>query len=73
MFAWYFFRVKIVKNGYCGNDGFIFALDLGVNFLGLPNFKILRFRKKKFFIWVLRFHRKMCRLFLCIPNFRGFD
>ena len=34
----------MVKKGYCGNDGFIFAWDLGVSFLGILNFKILRFR-----------------------------
>ena len=28
-----FLGLKIVKNGYCGNDGFIFAWDLGVIFL----------------------------------------
>ena len=26
----------MVKNGYCGNDGFISAWDLGVIFLGIP-------------------------------------
>ena len=34
----------MVKKGYCGNDGFIFAWDLGVSFLGILNFNILRFR-----------------------------
>ena len=27
-----FLGLKIVKNGYCGNDGSIFAWDLGVIF-----------------------------------------
>ena len=34
--------------GYYGNDGFIFAWDLGVIFLGIPSFKILRLQKKLF-------------------------
>ena len=28
----------MVKNGYCGNDDFIFVWDLGINFLGVQNF-----------------------------------
>ena len=23
-------------------------------------------------MWILRYHRKMCRLFACIPIFKGF-
>ena len=38
----------MIKNGYCGNWGFIFAWNLDVIFLGIPNFKIFRFRKKFF-------------------------
>ena len=65
-----FLELKTVKNGYCGNWGFIFPWDLGVIFLGIPIFKILRFRKIKFFkIRNLRCHRKMCGLFPCIPIF----
>ena len=44
-----FLGLKIVKNGYCGNDGFIFAWVLGVIFLCVLNFKILRFPKNYFF------------------------
>ena len=33
-----------MKSYICGNGGFIFALDLGAIFLGILNFKILRFR-----------------------------
>ena len=52
--------------------GFIFTWDLGVIFLGIPSFKILRFRKKLFFqIQILRFHRKMYKLFPCRPVCRG--
>ena len=32
--------------GDYGNDGFIFAWNLGVIFLGIPSFKILRLQKK---------------------------
>ena len=65
-----FLELKTVKNGYCGNWGFIFPWDLGVIFLGIPIFKILRFRKIKFFkIRILRCHRKLCGLFPCIPIF----
>ena len=64
-----FLGLKIVKKW---NGGFIIAWNLGVIFLGIPGFKIWRFQKKKFLsIWVLRSHRKMCRLFPCIPIFRG--
>ena len=35
----------MVKNGYCGNDGFIFAWDLGINFLCIPNWVIDGFLK----------------------------
>ena len=31
--------------GYCRDGGFIFVWDLGVIFLGIPSFKILRFQK----------------------------
>ena len=44
-----FYGLKIVKNGFCGNDGFIFAWDLGVIFLGIPIFKIFRFLELFFF------------------------
>ena len=50
------------------NWGFIFAWDLGVIFLGIPSFKILRFRKKIFF----QIHRKIYRFFPYIPIFRRF-
>ena len=43
-----FLGLKIDKNGYCGNDGFIFTWDLGVIFLGMLNFKSLRFQKNFF-------------------------
>ena len=39
----------MVKNGYCGNDGFIFAWDLGVILLGIPNWEIGGFFLKKYF------------------------
>ena len=39
----FFLDLKIVKNGYCGNDGFIFAWDLGVIFSGIPNLVIGQF------------------------------
>ena len=39
----------MVKNGYCGNDGFIFAWDLGVIFLSVPNWEIGGFSKNIFF------------------------
>ena len=45
---------------------FIVAWDLGVIVLGIPNLK-----KSFFKIWILRYHRKICRLFPCIPIFRG--
>ena len=44
----------MVKNGYYGNDGFIFAWDLGVMFLGIPNWLIDEFFKFSFFILVLK-------------------
>ena len=31
----------MVKTGYYENDGFIFAWDLGINFLGAPNWEIV--------------------------------
>ena len=46
-----FWGLKIVKNGYCENDGVIFTWDLGVIFLCVLNFKILRFGN--FFFLVL--------------------
>ena len=50
-----------------------FAWDLGVIFLGIPSFKILRFRKSFFLkIQILRCYRKMCWLFPCIPISGGF-
>ena len=53
--------------------GGFFAWDLGVVFLGIPNFKILRFQKKCFYkILILSFHRKMCRFFPCIYIFSFF-
>ena len=44
-----FLVLKIVKNGNCRNWGFIFAWDLGVIFLGIPNLKIFGFWKNNFF------------------------
>ena len=38
-----FTNIAIFKNGYCRNEVLFFAWDLGVIFLGIPNFKILRF------------------------------
>ena len=68
----------LVKNLFFGVKkgmsywGFIFTWDLGVIFLGIPSFKILRFRKKLFFqIQILRFHIKMYKLFPCRPVCRG--
>ena len=52
--------------------GFIFCLRFRHHFFSIPNFKIFGFRKKKFLIWILRFHRKMCRLFPCITIFKWF-
>ena len=45
----FLYSKEMGKNGYCGNDGFIFAWDLVVIFLGILNFKILRFRIFFFF------------------------
>ena len=54
--------------------GGFFCLRFRHNFfLGIPDFRILQFQKiffKK--IQILRFHRKMCRLFPCILIFRVF-
>ena len=33
----------MIKNGYCGNDGFIFAWDLGASFLGILNWVVSGF------------------------------
>ena len=65
LFAWYFFKVKKKLKMDIGGIG---VLSLLVIFLGIPNFSIFFF----FLIQILRFHRKMCRLFPCIPIFRGF-
>ena len=54
LFTWSFFRLEIVENEYCDNDRFIFAWDLGVIFLCVLNFKILRFQKILFFNLVLK-------------------
>ena len=62
-------ELKIVKNRYSGNGGFIFAWDLRVIFLGIPSFKISK--KIIFLLWVLRRHRTMYRLFPCIAIVRG--
>ena len=50
----FFLDLKIVKNGYCGNDGFIFAWDLGVIFSGIPNLVIGQFLKFFFFNFGLK-------------------
>ena len=55
---------------YYGNGGFIFAWDLGIIFLGIPNLMIGWFLGKFFRFW--RRHGKMCRLFPCIPIFGVF-
>ena len=39
----------MTKNGYYGNDGFIFAWDLGVIFLGIWNWVVGGFLKIFFF------------------------
>ena len=39
----------MLKNGYYGNDGFIFTGDLGVIFLGIPNLVNSSFSKKNIF------------------------
>ena len=39
----YFLGLKIVTNGYCGNDGFIFSWDLGINFLCVQNLVLIGF------------------------------
>ena len=68
----FFLVLKIVKNGYYGNGVLFLASDLGIIFLGLPNFKILGFRKKNvFLIQTLKFYRKMCGLFPFVPIFKG--
>ena len=66
-----FLELKIAKNGYCRNGVLFFAWDLGVILLSIPNFRISRFRFFFFLIQIFRYHRKMCRLFPCIPIFRG--
>ena len=43
-----FLGLKIVKNGYCGNEGINFAWDLGAIFLGIPDWVIGWFLKKNF-------------------------
>ena len=39
----------MVKNGYYGNDGFLFAWDLGVIFFRRTKLEIGGFSKKNFF------------------------
>ena len=51
--------------------GFILCLRFRIHFFRLTKF--LRFKiLKKILIWILRFHRKMCRLFPCITIFKWF-
>ena len=64
-----------LKNSYkwaLGEWGFIFCLRFRHHFF-FQAYQILRFSDfEKNFFWILRFHRKMCRLFPCIPIFKGF-
>ena len=50
----------MVKNVYCGNDGFIFAWDLGSSFLGVPNWVIGEFSKKNFLNFGLKEVMEKC-------------
>ena len=65
-----FLGLKIAKKWVLRELGFYFCLRFRCNFLGIPSFKILRFRKMFFFKFSC--HRKMCRLCPSIPIFRGF-
>ena len=58
--------------GITGRGQGVFAWDLGVIFVGIPNFKIFGFQKKKKKNRISRFYRKMCELFPFIPIFKGF-
>ena len=59
--------------GYYENDGFIFACDLGIIFLGIPNWEIDGFTKNfSLKVWSYSHHRKICGLFPCIPISEGF-
>ena len=58
----YICELKIVlKNGCHRNDGFIFPWDLGVIFLGILTFKILRFQKNFFLNLGLKGVIEICR------------
>ena len=67
-----FLDLKIVINGYCGNDGFIFAWDLGVIFLGIPNLVIGQFLKFFFLILVLKVSWKSVLVVSLYTYFWGF-
>ena len=54
LFLWYFLKLKLVKMGYYGNRVFIFAWDLGANFLGIPNWVIGWFLNFIFFNFGLK-------------------
>ena len=74
LFAWYFFRVKNDEKWILWKLGFYFCLRFGRHFfrhIKFQNFKILK-KKISFSIYILRYHRKTCRLFPCILIFRGF-
>ena len=65
----HFFRVK---NSQKMEWGFYYCLKFRRHFFRHTRFQDLKISKKKFLsIWVLRSQRKMCRLFPCIPIFRG--
>ena len=42
VYLYLFFRLKKKKKGYYGNESFIFAWNLGVIFLGTPNWVITK-------------------------------
>ena len=67
-----FLELKAVKKCVLWELGGFFCLRFRRNILGIPIFKILRFRKNFFRIWILRFHRKMRRLLPYIRIFKGF-
>ena len=51
----------------------IFCLRFRSNFCRHTKFLDFWISKKNFFlIWILGFHGKVCRLFPCIPIFKGF-
>ena len=57
--------------GYYGNHGFIVAWDIGVIFLGIPNWVIDGFLKKIFFNFGLKDVMEKCVFFFLVYLFLG--